>query len=288
VIEGFCNGPVILIHIPRSWAAPHMVSTGTDSRFHTRGSAGKQSMDVREIRSAFLLHAEVSMLIRRFREERLGRIMSDETPVMLDGPTRLVLHVVPFSSVGVDSKMIDLEPWAKESLPPLATRGWNHRYNSDGFLTFNGQKKESQRSYLQVFRSGALEGVVSLSRRQGGRFSISPWRIEQMIFDELPRYIRSYKKFGIEAPFVILISLLSVKGARLPVSESRADVDNWDENDEIERDALLLPDVIVKDYVEPLGNVMRPAFDALWQALGISGSLCYDEGGNWNGADFRW
>jgi hypothetical protein len=109
-----------------------------------------------------------------------------------------------------------------------------------------------------------------------------------MIFDELPRYIRSYKKFGIEAPFVILISLLSVKGARLPVSESRADVDNWDENDEIERDALLLPDVIVKDYVEPLGNVMRPAFDALWQALGISGSLCYDEGGNWNGADFRW
>jgi predicted HTH transcriptional regulator len=96
-IEGFPKGPIIVLHVARSWAAPHMVKTG-DSRFYTRNSVGKQPMDVREIRSAFLLSAEMPTLIRRFRDERLGRIMADDTPAKLKSQARLVMHVVPFSS----------------------------------------------------------------------------------------------------------------------------------------------------------------------------------------------
>ena len=49
-IDGFASGPVLVIRIPKSWAAPHMVTFKNLSRFFTRTSAGKQQLDVGEIR----------------------------------------------------------------------------------------------------------------------------------------------------------------------------------------------------------------------------------------------
>lgn len=40
-IDGFADGPVLAVHIPRSWAAPHMVALNRDSRFYSRTNAGK-------------------------------------------------------------------------------------------------------------------------------------------------------------------------------------------------------------------------------------------------------
>jgi len=39
-VSGFPRGPVILMRIPRSWAAPHMVTFRNLSRFYARNSAG--------------------------------------------------------------------------------------------------------------------------------------------------------------------------------------------------------------------------------------------------------
>src|SRR5579871_5859355 len=40
-IAGFTLGPVILVRVPRSWTAPHMVTFKNLSRFYARNSAGK-------------------------------------------------------------------------------------------------------------------------------------------------------------------------------------------------------------------------------------------------------
>ena len=66
---------VVVIHIPRSWNAPHMVAKGS-SKFYSRTSAGKQPLDVTEIRHAFAMSESVGERIRAFRDERIGRILA--------------------------------------------------------------------------------------------------------------------------------------------------------------------------------------------------------------------
>src|SRR5271166_4509007 len=53
-IYGFECGPVIVMRIPKSYLSPHMVKLGA-SRFYSRTNAGKQPLDVTQIRSAFAL-----------------------------------------------------------------------------------------------------------------------------------------------------------------------------------------------------------------------------------------
>ncbi|CAN96793.1 hypothetical protein predicted by Glimmer/Critica [Sorangium cellulosum So ce56] len=271
-IPGFPRGPILVLYIPRSWSAPHMLTAG-ESRFPSRNDRNKVWLDVREIRSAFLLSAEMPTLIRRFRDERLGRIMADETPVMLDGRTRVVLHVIPFSSMSMDATM-DLKPWEKNLPYPMGGGGVsNFRYNFDGFLTWKSISDKLQYSYLQVFRSGALEtvSVIYTGRVQDGQFEFYPNQVEEKITGVLPDYISRYQRLGIEAPIVILVSLLNVKGATFK------NQNEWFRGHRpIDREVLLLPDVILQEYPDDvkstLRGILRPTFDALWQACGVAES----------------
>ena len=96
VDASFVNGPVIVIRIPRSWNAPHMIATSTPT-FWTRSNSGRQALDVHEIRAAFIAGTEAATRVKRFRDERIGKIIAGETPVPLRsrGDAKVVLHVVP-------------------------------------------------------------------------------------------------------------------------------------------------------------------------------------------------
>lgn len=51
----------------------------------------------------------------------------------------------------------------------------------------------------------------------------------------------------------------------------------------IDRDVLLLPDSIVEDYESKASDILRPAFDAVWQTAGWDCSKNYDKDGKWVG-----
>ena len=57
---------VLLIRIPKSLNAPHMVTLEGNQRFYTRNSAGKHPMDITEIRSTILANSLLSERIRNF------------------------------------------------------------------------------------------------------------------------------------------------------------------------------------------------------------------------------
>ena len=52
--------PCLLLRVPRSWIAPHMVTFKADPRFYARNSGGKYPLDVVGIREAFLAGPSVS------------------------------------------------------------------------------------------------------------------------------------------------------------------------------------------------------------------------------------
>jgi hypothetical protein len=108
---------VLVIRVPRSFSRPHVVTYKNHWKFYARSSNGKHQMDVGEVRRAFVLSENVADRIRAFRAERLGRVVSGDTPMPIEGPS-VVLHVVPISAFDSPTSVVDLDI----RCPPLNER----------------------------------------------------------------------------------------------------------------------------------------------------------------------
>jgi Putative DNA-binding domain len=99
----------IVVHIPKSWNPPHQVIFQKDYRFYTRGSAGKQHLDVDELRRVVLFSQELGDRIRQFRARRVATIIAGDTPIELPPCPKQILHFVPFAAFGA-TNAVDLHP----------------------------------------------------------------------------------------------------------------------------------------------------------------------------------
>ncbi len=57
-----------------------------------------------------------------------------------------------------------------------------------------------------------------------------------------------------------------------------------DANHPVDRDHLLFPEILVEDVMASAPMVLKPAFDALWNACGFEQSGSYDAKGVWKHA----
>ena len=192
-VNGFFAGPVMVLRVPKSWSAPHMVTFKGSSRFFSRTNAGKFQMDVAEIRSAFAISDELPERVRRFRDERLGRIMAGETPVLLLEGAKLVLHLLPLASF-TGNFQFDLAQLRQQRLQfkPLSGGGWNDRFNVDGVLTFSGSGSgtTSSRAYCQLYRSGRIETVwADLVRHRDGYAYMPSVTYEEYLITAVQGYL---------------------------------------------------------------------------------------------------
>jgi len=256
-----------------------MIAKG-DSRFYSRNSAGKYPLDVSEIRAAFALSESLPEKARRFREERVARIIADETPVPLAHTSRTILHLLPLASLDpaftIDLKLVENN---HNNLRPMGASGCNFHYNFDGFVTYDGTPTASSLGYVQVFRNGVIESTESALltyRNQQGVGVINNVRFEDRLVNALQAYIRQIQQWDIEPPYLVMLNLIGVKNH---VITNR--VDWFDGIHTIGRDTLMLPDILIEEGQSNFGALLRPAFDALWQASGLSGSRNYDKDGNW-------
>lgn len=276
------NKFVILVRIPRSWVLPHAVVHGKTFRFYSRISTGKYPLDVDELRSLFQMSADQGERIRRFRDERLATVLAGETPVPLGDGAKTVLHAVPLE-VGFPGNARDVTPNVSPQqslLTPVFGGASSYRYNIDGFLCCGGSiSNGAHRGYTQVFRSGAVESVgVSDS---GVSLDIAAGPFEGRLMPALSDYLCVQRIVGVSPPIVVMVTLLGVKGYRLKATA----LERWgDDSHPIDRDLILLPDVIVEEYgSQELDVILRPVFDALWQACGLNCCKHYGENGRLEG-----
>ncbi len=90
---------VIVLRIHKSWIKPHMVTFGGSSRFYSRNSTGKFQLDVNEIGQAFAEQQSFTDRLHAWRLERIAKTLSDDGPVILDGPAKLLFHFIPAQSL---------------------------------------------------------------------------------------------------------------------------------------------------------------------------------------------
>ncbi len=289
---------VILLRIPQSWSRPHMLKT-RDSRFWVRNSNGKHAMDAREIRAAFQLSGQIPERIRRFRDERLSRIFSGDTPIPLRHGVQVIMHLIPLSSVlePVNLDMVDLMHNVG-SITPFCFNGHNSRFNIDGVLNYTVGNVEACPGYIQFFRSGVIEAVdayhfqakelanpyyVDHNPLSHPRISVvDGHRICQEIIDALGNLLERMPIVGINPPLYLFITCRGLGGSVL-IDNRRIEYEEGSQtgNYQINQDVLLLPDVQIDDFSVPADVVARPALDALWQAAGRAFCPNYDENGRW-------
>jgi hypothetical protein len=274
---------ILAIHIPKSWAAPHVVSIDKHWRFYARHSGGKYQLDVPELRQAFLMSESLAEKIRRFHIERVGLVISGETPTNLMSGPRFIFHIVPVDSFG-PGQQVDMSMLEEKGIHfmPLGASGYNHRYNLDGYLTCdeekNGETSETL-AYTQLFRNGIIESVCVDKEWFDERDKAIPIAYyEEQMLRFLSSSLKSLKALEVEPPYSLMVTITGVKHRSLHLGRSQ-----MRRNYYIDRDVLQLPDVLIQDKDLTAGKIMRPIFDAIWNAGGLARCWNYDEEGRWNG-----
>ena len=270
----------LIVRIPKSWTSPHRVIYDGHDKFFSRSSNGKYSLDVGELRIAFNLSETITERIRNFRMDRIAKILANEVPVPLYDNPKIVLHLIPISSLN-PAQSYDISKIASNPtiMPPIRSGGWNHRYNLDGFLTHSEGQDGKSRSYVQFFRNGILEAVNGyLIPLREERPSIPSVAYEEALIKSLTDYLSLSKSLNIELPIFIFLGLLGVKGYSMGINKWRYDID---EVHTIDRDNLSLPEFILENYDIKAEKILKPCFDSIWNACGFPRSLNYNDEGEW-------
>ena len=269
------EGPVIAMHIPRSWIPPHMVKFD-GQRFFGRKSNGKYPLDVYEIRGLSLFSESMLEKTRRFRVERLMAVEARETPTALQDGACLVVHLVPVAAYAGE---INLGVWIKPEDRELlheATTGWSgERVNFDGFLLWGdlGNAGKSS-SYVQLFRDGRIEAVDTFVLRSE---LIRHRNLDRRVLEIVGLLLQFLKGQGVPTPILISLSALEVQGFRF-------ELDAHDVSNQIDRDRLIVPEIVMESHDADVPALLKPCLDAIWNAAGELRSPSYDEEGRWIGS----
>jgi len=275
----------IVIHIPKSWASPHMVTYKGTSRFYARNSAGKYQMDVHEIRQSFLLSESLNERIRNFRLDRLGKIGAKEMPVPVGEGASIVLHYIPVMAFQ-SASLVDMSV-AAESHYRLLPQASGYRFNLDGLVIYRDIDRDKAGLYSQLFRNGIVEVVDTSILRpwMDGKRVIPSVTYEHGIIEICQNTLRFQQQLGVDPPLFIFLTLLGVRGYTMAVGQEVA----WEAlgrqyAQQIDRDVLLIPEVVVENLpVNNMPMLLKSMFDATWNAAGWPRSMSYDEKGTWVG-----
>ncbi len=234
---------VLLIGIPRSLFAPHMVSLNRNGRFYSRHNSGKYQMDAREIKQAFLQTDEWEKAADNFRRNRIMDVRSLKVIPNLESKGSYFVHILP---LGSNRAEIDLKTHferLKTFLPPPSCMGYDHRFNLDGYLVYGGSKKCD--SYIQYFRNGGVEIYTNRLHSSGDERTLPELYgtgVEKLAVKYIEKLISFSYELGVVPPLIIYLSLMDLKNIGMSYNTSYGIVGNFD------RDDILLPGIVVENF----------------------------------------
>jgi len=246
-----------------------MVTGGGRHEIYRRSESGNYPVDVTELEEMFLSGVTWLDHVERFRQERVNRIRAggSSNPNFEIGSSVFV-HVLP---IGRLDRLLDLRPHEEElrKVAPLTSAGWSFRFNTHGFMTYNGTV-----SYTQWFRHGGVEGYSSayrgsLPKPLGGPTSLL---YIKKLSDEVQNFARiaverMQSVLGLDPPFAVCLASYGFAGSVIYLGPEFGDPHP------IESDVELLPPIIVEEPSAPnLDKEMRFLLDVIWQSAGYDGA----------------
>jgi hypothetical protein len=286
---------VLIIRIRQSWAAPHAAMK--HGRYYVRNSNGKQPMDTHALRNAFLLAGRAEEQFDAFCTRREAALMRrslpslrDKLPCEFESGAALAVHAAPLAAMG-RPHALDIRSNIKRLAEIRPHRTLSHhdargRANFEGYLVqANPDGAESTYAYCQVFRSGAVEAVSVGPRLQapatddkGPKLLNAVW-VERTAVADVAALLRLFGDLGFAGPVFVRLSLLYASGLRFQIGSYGSYSGGGTR--QLDRDAITLGTAVSEDQAGDVAQLLRPAFDTLWNAFGFDGSRNYTAEGQW-------
>jgi hypothetical protein len=275
---------VLIVRIPKSIARPHAVTVGKHFRFYGRNTTEAYPLEVSDLRHAFLASEMLAEKMRGFRRDRLSQIAVGETPLPLVPRPKLVLHMLPVSAFELGTRY-EMSKALRGKVQPISCSQGSDRFNFDGFLAYDGDIGGGQAgTYTQLFHNGTIEAVDTwvFADREKAR-SIPSESFEIQLVGAVGRYTALLVELGVDLPIWVCLSLLGVKGYGMWLGLGAY----YPHVQPVERDDLIIPEIEMNDGERAVEQILKPAFDSIWNACGYERSENYDEQGNWRLKDKR-
>lgn len=273
---------ILLIRIPRSYQMPHRVIYNGHDKFYRRNAKGKYPMDVNELRSAFLHSHELSARIETYKEKTLLEISLNRYRYIDDSYPVFVIQSLPISAFLQNENLsaIQIVNYVSESqLTPFNCEN-NRRITVDGVFygrtVQRGTGGSGSSAYMCCKTNGIIEAATTIMFNPrygvGNEKKIDRDEIINRIQNIVYGIMKYYKLTNTTTPIIISCSILNGYGFTIPTG-------NWQRESygHIDRDRLLIPDIIIEDIDTPVMEMLRPIFHSIWNACGYTKCPAYDD-----------
>lgn len=162
---------ILVMRIPKSLFAPHQVYFRGHMYFYSRANNGKFPLNLFQLRNMFIESTTVADKLKRFVQDRVYKVIERDTPAPIDKEPKMIIHAAPLSSF--DGSNSPLSTQQLEQFRPSKSPYYNYqqRLNLDGIVHWDVTERRENSSFYQVFRSGVVEIVDSLTlSKAGGKF----------------------------------------------------------------------------------------------------------------------
>lgn len=264
---------ILIINIPRSWQAPHMVVKAQDNRVYIRMNGLTEMADIMQIRDIFFEREGVAPRIRAFRHERIEWLTGEDSP-FCSNQRLLIYHIIPVNAFTQEASRNIVDFIVKS--PPQnrkINRILDHYVNgyilpnADGvFTTVDYGKKGNASAFCQYFRNGIVEmvNVLECESKEGHEYITTNIRTKAYNTQEcFKETFNNYKELNIIEDIYIAVSVLGVKGCRMHVERGHF----VDQGRAFDRNRILFPEYLT-NYNKDIVEVLKPAITFIWQAAG--------------------
>lgn len=269
----------LVLHVPESWNAPHMVCGNEQTLFKMRQGSQNTIMDIEQIRAAFLLGRDEISRFNELMSRRVQEVISFQGSEMLQSRGFVISHVVPISAIRSRTVLSsdDLEKSRGEfqSQPFHTGRA---RFNLEGYLQSRIEdQQEGYGWYIQVFRNGMLEFVDTQSlwyQLRDNNTSIDTLEIEALITKFAHRSMKYLNECQVPGPYYLFLTITDLSGCSIGEDERRL---RSSASRTIRQNPLKLPEVsLIAGDLGQVSKNLRPLFDTLWQASGFRACSNYN------------
>lgn len=261
---------VVVVHIPHSWRAPHLVRRGSRWQLSKRTSSGKYVLnDASELRAAFAEAYDATSRARRWHEDILTAAIAGDLPVPRSCEAFAVITVRPLAAGAPGAlPVLDVNAalssgQAHNKLRPLYLGGDSPRPTIDGMMATGTSQGSS--GFVIMYRDASNAYYDDTMFRPAG--AIPGTVLVRCIVDAVQRSADAVEWAGGALPATFEMSIHGVSGWQLLTTASSRGIPNL----AFDRALLRLPAVLLDRQPtdrSDAATIARPLLDALWQAAG--------------------
>ena len=229
----------------------------------------------------------LSQVATAFHAEQTEHIATGKGPSIVLDSGMLVLHILP-SGILETAAVAAYHEIARhpESFAPMKGTAQAVQISYDGVLIGSNARglAEPQRAYVKIYRTGAIEAVISsLATGTGPRWVELPY-LQALIIRYATDYVQAVSRFGVAAPFAVSVSLANMQGVRLLQDFKGTALAEDIPYGQLNRDRLPFGQLILES-VPPddrmTARMLRPILTHLANAAGLAVSPYFDEDDNY-------